>query len=111
MANQTFTYALGPQASVKTTVSGANLDIALVQIFNVNTQVFSVTVMSPSNAATLPAIGLGAFSIVKGSTLNLQVASSVQQGQVVLNGTIQSGTNDPQPIAAAVATWNLTTTP
>lgn len=103
-----FSYDLGNQGKIKTTVSGDNRDIAIIEVYNVNTLLYSVTLNNIQlNATTADDIVIGSLKIQKGATFQMTVPSNYQSGQVQFNCMLKSGANDPTPFAAQVATWPL----
>jgi hypothetical protein len=103
-----FSYDLGAQGKIKTTVSGDNRDIANIEIYNVNTLLYSVNLNSVQLEATIPDdLIMGSLTIMKGGTLKMTVPSNYQSGQVQLHCMLKSCHNDPTPFAAQVATWPL----
>lgn len=101
-------YNLTPQINVVSTVSGDNKDIVGVVINDINTEMWSATMMKSMPAAVTPSdLIIGDTTIKAGATFHLTCPSAFQQGQVSLKCEMKSGDNPDTPYSAVVATWNL----
>lgn len=106
---QPIVYYLTPEITIQTTVSGSALSIAEVAIFAGTQQMWSGTLMQVSPTATVPIeIQQGNASLSAGATLTLTIPTAVQQGSVLLQGTLVSGSpsTNSTTISAQVATWS-----
>jgi hypothetical protein len=102
-------YILTSEVTIQTTVIGDARNIASVAIIDGSVTVWSTTLTQASpNAETPYALQLGSIKIDAGAGLHLTIPTSIQNGNVVLEATIEQASNPPQPFAAQVASWPLT---
>jgi hypothetical protein len=101
-------YDLGTVCTVKTIITGENSDIATVNLYYVNTLIYTVTLtpVTPS-ATTSDSLIIGSLLINKGARLSMTVPSRFQKGGVMLRCVIKSDDHNPASFSALVASWNL----
>ncbi len=104
-----FSFPLGPQASIETTVTGEARNIATVGIFSGSMPLWSHTLTQVAPEATVPyPLTIGNLTI-EGAKFYLQIPTTQQQGFVQFQGTLKTPTNpEGQPFSAPVAQWPLT---
>jgi hypothetical protein len=103
-----FTYYITPQVTVKTSVFGDQRQNATVGIFSASMQVWAATLLQQAPTAEVGSdLVLGDATIKAGATFKLTVPTAVQQGNVLMNAMVASGSNPPQQTTAQVAQWPL----
>lgn len=102
------TYDLTPQINIVTTITGDNRDQTVVIINDINTEMWSGSMMKASPAVVTPNdLKIGNTTIKSGAAFHLVPPSAFQQGRVTLECEMKSGDNPFFPYSAVVATWNL----
>ncbi|MDQ3935643.1 MAG: hypothetical protein M3340_13540 [Actinomycetota bacterium] len=106
----TFDYWIVPSIDFRTTVTGANRDQATVQIFYVNTPMYSTTLTPMSPDASIPTIQAGDFTITDGG-LHLTVPTPTTSGSVALSCTLTRKGQQPVIVGGLpIANWPLSST-
>jgi hypothetical protein len=104
-----FTFPLSPSVSVVTNVFGTARNMASVAILSGTITVWTGTMIQTAPVATIPyELRLGSMNIKAGTTFTLTIPTTMQNGNVFMQGELQSPPNPWQPIAAIVAMWPLT---
>ncbi|MDX6667698.1 MAG: hypothetical protein QOK04_1078 [Solirubrobacteraceae bacterium] len=103
----TIDYWLVPLIDFRTTVTGANRDNATVQIFYVNTPLWTGTLTNLQPNLTLPKLRAGSFTITDGG-LALVVPGPTTMGSVSLTCTLTQDGQPPVKVdSLPVASWPL----
>ncbi len=106
-----FTFPLSPSVSVVTNVFGDARNNASVTIMSGSMPVWVGSMNQVSPIATVPTeLKLGSLNIKAGTTFTLTIPTTMQNGNVLMQGEIQSPPNTWQPIIAIIAMWPLTST-
>lgn len=104
-----FEFPLSGSVTVTTDVFGDQRNNAVVSIKNGSLTVWAATLTQVSPVGTIQSeLILGSINIKAGTTFTLTIPTSMQNGNVMMNGSIQS---PPSPdwvqINAQVASWPL----
>ena len=100
-------YYLVPSIDFRCTITGTNRDTVTVQIFYVNTPMWSGTLTQIQSHLDFPTLQLGAFKISDGG-LDLTVPTNTTPGNVMLSCTVTQRGQSPIPFSAPIASWPLT---
>ena len=104
-------YMMTSQVSIQTTVLGDARNIATVAIIYGSLTMWSTTLTQIAPNATTPyALVMGSVTVDAGAGFQLTIPTSVQNGNVMFDGTIVQGSNPPTPYAAQVSSWPLSGT-
>ncbi|MHA1597954.1 MAG: hypothetical protein ACTSV1_04460 [Alphaproteobacteria bacterium] len=102
------TFDLSPEISVRTQISGSAKSNARVIVMAGSMIMGEVNMLQPSPLAVLNGdLVLGNAKVFKGTSFTLTIPTTRQQGQVVMNGSFQSGSNPETAISSIIATWSL----
>lgn len=105
-----FSYPLSPSVFVNTDVFGDARNMCTVSIVNGSITVWAATLIQQNPVAETPKLALGSITIEEGTSFRLTIPTQFQNGNVLMTGEVASPPNPPQPIAALVASWPLSST-
>lgn len=104
-----FTFPLSPSVSVVTNVFGPLRNQASVSVMSGGITVWTGSMIQQSPVAEIPyELRLGSLNIKAGTTFTLTIPTTLQNGNVLMQGETQSPPNPWQPILAQIAIWPLT---
>lgn len=103
-----FTFPLSPSVTVVTTVFGAARNQASVAIMSGTMTVWVGSMIQASPVAEVKQeLRLGTLNIKAGTTFTLTIPTTMQNGNVFMQGELQSPPNPWQPFSAIIAMWPL----
>ena len=104
-----FEFPLSGSVVVTTDVFGDQRNNAVVSIKNGSLTVWAATLTQVSAVGTVPSeLILGSINIQAGTTFTLTIPTSMQNGNILMSGAIQSPPSPKWvPITAQVSSWPL----
>jgi hypothetical protein len=101
------TYSLGPQGSVKTTVTGDARNIATVVIYNGSSSAYSGSMDQVVSDLTVPYTLLIGDMEWSNMTFHLTIPTSAQNGSVFMQADIKDSQHPTKRFQAMIAMWQL----
>jgi hypothetical protein len=100
-------YHLVPSINFRSTITGTNRDNVTVQVFYVNSPMWSGTLGQNQQHLKIAPLHMGDFQITDG-TLALTVPTDSTDGNVMLSCKITQQGQDPIDFSSPIANWPLT---
>jgi hypothetical protein len=101
------TYSLGPQGSVKTTVTGNARNVATIVIYNGSSSIYSGSMDQVAPDLMVPDVLLIGDMEWSNMSFHLSIPSAEQNGYVFMKAEIKDSTHPPRRFQAQIAMWQL----